>query len=493
MVALNVVYDARVVVITCVISFIGGFGAVSACEQFRLAAANAKYHTMHWLWLVACAFGGVCIWGTHFVGMASFKLMLDDVEIPFRFDLGNMMYLLAVQLITTFSSIYIASTDDCFNRSKQEIMEKFIAHASATYKLSEIKHMSQWQMLYIVLTHSIQRLVLGGTIAGASVCIMHYVGMMGITFQGTITYDWGIVAGSCVTSIIVIVAAFWIFFRILSMFPSLDFLRIICAFNGVFAVSGMHYMGLQAATFNYNPEDPMADVHTSIDKHGLLVGVVVTAVMVVIVMLVLVLSDLRAWLLRTSIQLRHANLTIEGIQKQCAGRTGRFAQITRDTKRYMHKYVYAEGGCTPGTEDGAEEAARQRLLFYDFSDNEEDRSFSGRTSGSRASRAHTNTNPDLAATGVEGGVTGFVEWDCLSENTGGDAVLHDLESQYPSGTIKDKPSSPALSSRKSQSTKASSIVPNSVEEFSYTPTHGNSHRNINTNTDTNTEQDLSLV
>ena len=372
MVALRVEYDAGVVALSAAIGFIGAYGATSTCEQFRLASVNShnarKLYT--WIWLVACSFGGVCIWGMHFVGMSSFRLMLGDEEIPLRYNLANAIMLLAITLFMTFVAVIISITDDCFNRSTKEIMEKFIARATTNYTLQEIRQLGQMRILYIVFTHSIERPVIGGIISGVAVGLMHYIGMMGMEFQGSITYDPGIVVASCVTSILVILGGFWIFFRVLSLFPSLDILRIVCSCNGMFGISGLHYIGLQAATFNYDPQASPPDPRSTVDRYTMLIGVLLASSIYTLIILVYVISDLRAWLFQTSAQLHSADTTLASIQKLA---TGTYAHIARDTQRYQRKYM-GHTAVLALTED--ESACQLRALYNDIDDDDNSSSHS---------------------------------------------------------------------------------------------------------------------
>jgi NO-binding membrane sensor protein with MHYT domain len=340
MVQLRVVYDPKIVALAAAIGFAGAFGAVSTCEQFRLATVNKRTtkYSYHWVLLVGGSFGGVCVWGAHFVGMSSFRLLHGDVEIPLRYDVGNALMLLAISLFLTTAAVAVAIADDCFNRSTKEIMEKFIARASYTYTITQLKQMSQIRILSIVFSHSIEKPVIGGLISGGAVGLMHYVGMIGMRFQGTIEYDPGVVFASCITSVCVIIGGFWLFFRVLSLFPSLDILRVLSAGNGMFGISGLHYIGLQAATFHYDPDVSLPDPSNTIDSQQMLVGVLIACAIYTILVLVYVISDLRVWLLRTSMQLHHADRALATMQKLSAGRPGTYSLIASEAGRYAKKH-----------------------------------------------------------------------------------------------------------------------------------------------------------
>jgi NO-binding membrane sensor protein with MHYT domain len=340
MVQLRVVYDPKIVALAAAIGFAGAFGAVSTCEQFRLATVNKRttIFSYHWVLLVGGSFGGVCVWGAHFVGISSFRLMHGEIELPLRYDLGNALMLLAISLFLTTAAVAISIADDCFNRSTREIMEKFIAQATNSYTINQLKQMGRVKILSVVFSHSIEKPVIGGLISAGAVGVMHYVGMKGMRFQGTIEYDPGVVFASCLTSVCVIIGGFWLFFRVLSLFPSLDILRVLSACNGMFGITALHYIGLQAATFNYDPDASLPDPGRTVGRQQMLVGVLIACAIYTVLILVYVICDLRVWLRHTSMQLHHADLTLATVQKLSDGRSGVHQLILCETGRYAKRH-----------------------------------------------------------------------------------------------------------------------------------------------------------
>eukprot|EP01033_Poteriospumella_lacustris_P019559 gene19559-14182_t len=109
-------------------------------------------------------------------------------------------------------------------------------------------------MLIIISTKRLGRLLLGGVITGGGVSVMHYLGMVAMVFDGCIIWNPAIVFASVLVAIIAATAAFWIFFRLLSIFPEMEVLRLVSAVIMGIAVCGMHYTGMTAATFVYADE-----------------------------------------------------------------------------------------------------------------------------------------------------------------------------------------------------------------------------------------------
>jgi hypothetical protein len=73
--------------------------------------------------------------------------------------------------------------------------------------------------------------------------------MASMVFDGQIHWNVGLLALSVVIAMVASTAAFWILFRLLSIFPEMEWLRMASAFIMALAVNGMHYTGMVAATF----------------------------------------------------------------------------------------------------------------------------------------------------------------------------------------------------------------------------------------------------
>lgn len=367
MVVLDVQYNGTIVALSTGIAFIGAFAAVSLCEQYRLSTTStSSRNSLLLMAFVAFSLGGVGIWCMHFNSVASFRLNNRGVDVPIRYNLTMLIITLVVVSIFEFVGLYCASTDSCFNKSKKEIMEMFIARASNKYSMSEIKQMGKFKILSIVCTHSPERILIGGVIAGGGVAIMHYLGMMCMEFQGTIKYNAGLVALSVIVAILAVIGGFWIFFRVLSLFPSLDILRVACALNGMFSLSGVHYIGLVSATYDYDPEKEPPNTSNTIDSQQLLIGVLAASVIFCAIMQVYVMSDLRSWLLRTSTQLRQADIVVNTLRKQTGkvkSPTASSSATSRELFKYLSKYYKYSAGDTDTDNMSV-------VLYNDYSDEE---------------------------------------------------------------------------------------------------------------------------
>jgi ammonia channel protein AmtB len=125
----------------------------------------------------------------------------------------------------------------------------------------------------------------------------------------------GVIAGSVIVGYAGSFLAFWLLFRLLSLYPDKELLRVFATFLLVGAVSGMHYTGLHAAHFV--PEDGQVTLletpfHTT-GKEMYYFTIVISIVISVLVMM-LSLADLRTWLINLGTRLDKADKIINDMK-----------------------------------------------------------------------------------------------------------------------------------------------------------------------------------
>jgi NO-binding membrane sensor protein with MHYT domain len=343
MVVLDVHMHANDVLVALGLQFIGNYAAVSLCEQYRLSTtASAKQNRYFVFLLVACALGWAGTWSLHAASISSMTLYHGDVEVPVRFN-SAILFLAGIQsVLQTLVGLYFSSTDDCFNKTGKEIMEKFIARTSASYTIKDIKKMSKLKILYTVLTHSLDRLNFGGLFGGIGIAASHYIILHSMEFEGTIEYNPGIMVASFLSGMMASHGAFWAFFRVLSLFPSLDILRNILAVVGVIGVGGTHFIAMAAVTFHYNPGTMTAEPPTSsatISPKDLYYGAIVSSVIFLVVMMMFVVHDLRDWLLRTSAQLRQADKALAVLMRRKSRGSGKHTHLPVEVTHYAQRFL----------------------------------------------------------------------------------------------------------------------------------------------------------
>ena len=232
----------------------------------------------------------------HFIGMSAITLHNESyVKIPIQYRLDLTIVSLIAVIIFTLFGFWIGTIDRAFVIDKVDYIDSFIERMKQM-RIHEIRNMKHRNIvLGNALFRNMPPLLVGGFFIASGVCIMHYIGMMAIVFQGTMTWRPGIVAASCLIALVAATAALWIMFRLLAMFPNLELLRFVCAVVMAIAVSGMHYTGMVAAEFNYSPQSSPTSIYhlTSIDNA--VRGAIIGAILFTSFVFIIAVSDLRVW------------------------------------------------------------------------------------------------------------------------------------------------------------------------------------------------------
>lgn len=314
---LEVNYDTWSILLSLGIAFIGSFAAIALCEQYRLATLSSAQSKRYFvLFLVAASLGWACTWCVFCSSIATMKLTLNGSDIPVRCNRGMIIVVAFQQVIHVYIGLLIGASDPCFNNTKKEIMEKFIARTSNTCTLQQIRKLSKHRILFIVCTHSLERIYFAGVFGGIGVVISKFMVTSSISFQGDVQYNIGIVAASVLVAILNGTVAFWMFFRVLSVMPNLDSVRFLVTLLVVLTVCGMHFIGSSAVTFRFDENVSLPDESSTISQGDLYTTAVGSSVICVIIMLIFVMSDLRAWLFCTSTQLRQADKALNALMKR---------------------------------------------------------------------------------------------------------------------------------------------------------------------------------
>ena len=197
---LQCVHDPLLMILSYAVSVLGSFTAL----QLAIAIPAARTRAQRWnaiAW-AGTAMGGGAIWAMHFIAMIA-----CDMDLHVSYDL----------LVTTASAVIgIAS---CMAG---------LAIASAG--------VFGWH-----------KLVLAGVFMGLGVTGMHYTGMAAMRMPADTHYDLGLVAASATIAIVASIVALWLAFNLRGFGQMVGSALVM----GV-AVCGMHYTGMQAATFVRN-------------------------------------------------------------------------------------------------------------------------------------------------------------------------------------------------------------------------------------------------
>lgn len=181
------------------------FAAYTALLVADFAERTEHVRTRQMLLMLGGLALGVGIWSMHFVGMLGFELPCGVSYNPW---------------ITAFSMI------------------PGVVASIFSLRIITQRHMD-WQSLLI-----------GGTLFGAGVGIMHYVGMAAMQMESLLRYDVWMFLLSIVVAVVLAILALWIragILRFLPMMGSYSLLASALVMGG--AVSGMHYTAMAASYF----------------------------------------------------------------------------------------------------------------------------------------------------------------------------------------------------------------------------------------------------
>ncbi|MCI1043356.1 MULTISPECIES: EAL domain-containing protein [Caballeronia] len=293
------VYNPLLVCLSLVVAFLASYTAMELSGGLN-ALASAKRRPA---WLAGGAVSmGVGIWSMHFIGMLAFSL-----PIPVGYDVS-----------ITAASLVLA------------IGVSFIALATAS------RGALSWP-----------RLVVGGTIMGVGVAAMHFTGMRAMEMSPGIDYTVWKVALSVAVAIFASMAALWLAFTLrASNVENRVVKRLGAAIIMAVAITGMHYLGMDAANF---APGSLCLADAKLDANWL--ALVVTAMSFTVLVGTLALFALHTSSL--SISLKRANRQLRYL--------GTHDALTRLPNRQQLTLRIAQA-----IEDGARRASPFAVLFIDL-------------------------------------------------------------------------------------------------------------------------------
>ena len=234
-------------------AFIGSYSAVTLAELYRVVCrVHPKFiRSELTLLLMAIAIGMGAIWSMHFVGMGALTLRLDGKELQTEYDVGVTVLSMFAAIICVYIGLYISSRDQMFTMSKQEVFTMILEEAKTFKSLRDT-----FVLLKFVLLRNPLPLICGGLIMGSGVVVMHYIGMVAMKSEAKVHWDVGILITSIIIALVASCAAYWILFRLLALFPSMEIIRLGSAIVMTIAVCSVHYTGMAAASYTYDTNNP---------------------------------------------------------------------------------------------------------------------------------------------------------------------------------------------------------------------------------------------
>jgi NO-binding membrane sensor protein with MHYT domain len=187
-------YDPTLLVLSFTIAVVGSWvGLMASRNIVRSDGKTSWFNAM----TAGVGIGGIGVWAMHFIGMLALKF---DLASGYAL-VETLVSLLAAIAATTLALVYVSKAP-----------------------------------------HSPQRIITAGIALGLGVCVMHYLGMYGMRFNGFFRWSIGLVALSIVIALVAATAALWLATRNASFFG-----RLVAAIVMGVAVCAMHYTGMAAA------------------------------------------------------------------------------------------------------------------------------------------------------------------------------------------------------------------------------------------------------
>jgi NO-binding membrane sensor protein with MHYT domain len=226
----------------------------------------------------------------HFVSMAALTLKQDGQVVTIMFNKGLTIISLISVILFTLIGFFLAKDDKLFATTPGHVLELALAQATG----AQLKKKFTYRDVIVALIKlSPQHYVMGGCFTAVGIGIMHYVGMIGMMFDGKIHWNAGVIVFSVVLAILVACIAFWVLFRLLSTYHSSEPLRMIAALIFAVAECSVHYTGMAAATYFASSRLKLDFPSDGFSQEQALTGALIATFFVAWCIVLLIFSDLR--------------------------------------------------------------------------------------------------------------------------------------------------------------------------------------------------------
>ncbi|MCS7068328.1 MAG: MHYT domain-containing protein [Meiothermus sp.] len=207
-------HDPFLVGVSFLVAIFASYAALAVINRLRKGAAGGN-----WLWLGAATFG-LGVWAMHFIAMTALQL---DMMVGY-------------DPLLTLVSVFFA-----------------ILGAAAAFKLVG------------KTTVNLAEVLGSGFFLGAGIGTMHYVGMMAMRLDATLSFDLPMVAVSVLVA--VVLGTFGIWTLTSPVFDRVPFRHLITAIITGSAIPFMHYTAMLAARFSQTGSEAM---HTMVATGNLI-------------------------------------------------------------------------------------------------------------------------------------------------------------------------------------------------------------------------------
>ncbi|MEW6484801.1 MAG: EAL domain-containing protein [Pseudomonadota bacterium] len=198
---LDVSWDKWLVLISLLIAFIASFTALDTAGR---VASSQGWKARFWLAGGGTAMG-IGVWSMHFIGMLAMKFPM-----PMHYSIGYTGVSLLLVIVASIVAL-------------QQVVSQ--------------QHLG-WE-----------RLTRGALLLGSGIVGMHYLGMYALLIDPGIVWDRGMVILSIVIAYVASGVALWLAFELRKGESGIVLRRLQASLVMGFAIAGMHYVGMDAASF----------------------------------------------------------------------------------------------------------------------------------------------------------------------------------------------------------------------------------------------------
>jgi PAS domain S-box-containing protein len=208
--ALATSYDYRLVGLSVLIAVLASYAALDLAGRVTAARRRARSS-----WLTGGSITmGLGIWAMHYVGMLALKL-----PVAVFYDWPTVLASLLAAMLASCVALFVVSRK----------------------------------------TMGFFRILIGGSLMGAGIAGMHYIGMEAMRLPAMCRYDPGLVILSVILAVVISMVALWLTFHLRDQATATDWRKLSSAVLMGSAIPVMHYTGMAAATFL-----PMASTGSSV-------------------------------------------------------------------------------------------------------------------------------------------------------------------------------------------------------------------------------------
>ncbi len=270
---------------------------------------------------MALSFGGVAVWSHNFIMLSDLRIQLpagnwSDID----FKLIPLVTTLLTSICLSFLGFYVSAQDKMFAKSKQQIVEQFVADANKM-SMKQIKKITNLKMMFIISTQSLHYLLLGGIVTGSGVNLTMCLGMWSLAFtQIDVVWNVGAICGAVAFAWVASTIALWILFRLLSLYPHIESLRLLSASVMALMIGVSHLLVQDGVNFRVNSfvasETAGQPVKNHLHIYVVFYGVLIASVAFCFMLVMVSMSDLRSWLYQLSAQNSNHELLLERLAKE---------------------------------------------------------------------------------------------------------------------------------------------------------------------------------